>query len=122
MNFSSLGNGSLSRWVITPRPYADFFSNTTAMVSWHLFKNGKLTFVHLHLCEDNPFEYDGDFLCYRVWYPGFLNIACNFRTHLEVISCLIGMLSLHQNGKFYLETREKIICPISLYTYLLYHS
>ncbi|KAK7406492.1 hypothetical protein VNO78_08119 [Psophocarpus tetragonolobus] len=31
MNFSSLGNGSLSRWVITPRPYADFFSNTTAM-------------------------------------------------------------------------------------------
>ncbi|CAJ2646113.1 unnamed protein product [Trifolium pratense] len=30
MNFSSLGNGSLSRWVITPRPYADFFSNTTA--------------------------------------------------------------------------------------------
>ncbi|XP_027360669.1 probable aspartic protease At2g35615 [Abrus precatorius] len=31
MNFSSFGNGSLSRWVITPRPYADFFSNTTAM-------------------------------------------------------------------------------------------
>ncbi|KAL2668840.1 hypothetical protein AAZV13_01G151800 [Glycine max] len=31
MNFSSLGNGSLSKWVITPRPYADFFSNATAM-------------------------------------------------------------------------------------------
>ncbi|XP_057449579.1 aspartic proteinase 36-like [Lotus japonicus] len=31
MNFSSLGNGSLSRWVITPRPSANFFSNTTAM-------------------------------------------------------------------------------------------
>ncbi|XP_061341213.1 aspartic proteinase 36-like isoform X2 [Gastrolobium bilobum] len=30
-NFSSLGNGSLSRWIITPGPYADFFSNTTAM-------------------------------------------------------------------------------------------
>ncbi|TKY70624.1 Aspartic proteinase nepenthesin-2 [Spatholobus suberectus] len=31
MNFSSLGNGSLSGWVITPRPYADVFSNATAM-------------------------------------------------------------------------------------------
>lgn len=31
MNFSSHGNGSLSKWVITPRPYADFFSNATAM-------------------------------------------------------------------------------------------
>ncbi|CAK8539666.1 unnamed protein product [Lathyrus sativus] len=31
MDLSSLGNGSLSRWAITPRPYADFFSNTTAM-------------------------------------------------------------------------------------------
>ncbi|XP_019444898.1 PREDICTED: aspartic proteinase nepenthesin-1-like [Lupinus angustifolius] len=31
INFTSLGNGSLSRWVITPRPYADYISNTTAM-------------------------------------------------------------------------------------------
>ncbi|ESW28744.1 hypothetical protein PHAVU_002G014200 [Phaseolus vulgaris] len=31
LNVSSLGNGSLSKWLITPRPYADFFSNATAM-------------------------------------------------------------------------------------------
>ncbi|MED6137091.1 hypothetical protein PIB30_061709 [Stylosanthes scabra] len=31
MNFSSFGNGSLSQWVITPRTYADYISNTTAM-------------------------------------------------------------------------------------------
>ncbi|BAU00260.1 hypothetical protein LR48_Vigan06g028800 [Vigna angularis] len=31
LNVSSLGNGSLSKWLITPRPYADFFTNATAM-------------------------------------------------------------------------------------------
>lgn len=31
LNFTSSGNDSLSRWAITPRPYADYFSNSTAM-------------------------------------------------------------------------------------------
>ncbi|PNY04746.1 aspartic proteinase-like protein 2-like [Trifolium pratense] len=31
LNFTSFGNDSLSRWVITPRPYADYFSNATTM-------------------------------------------------------------------------------------------
>ncbi|CAJ1929420.1 unnamed protein product [Sphenostylis stenocarpa] len=31
MNVSSLGSSSLSKWLITPRPYADFFSNATVM-------------------------------------------------------------------------------------------
>ncbi|KAL1354630.1 hypothetical protein HN51_006690 [Arachis hypogaea] len=31
MNFTSFGNGSLSQWVITPRTYADYISNTTAI-------------------------------------------------------------------------------------------
>ncbi|CAK8562494.1 unnamed protein product [Lathyrus sativus] len=31
LNFTSSGNDSLSRWAITPRPHAEYFSNTTVM-------------------------------------------------------------------------------------------
>ncbi|XP_027346186.1 aspartic proteinase CDR1-like [Abrus precatorius] len=31
LNFTSLGNDSLSKWAITPKAYADYISNTTAM-------------------------------------------------------------------------------------------
>ncbi|KAI5417968.1 hypothetical protein KIW84_042557 [Lathyrus oleraceus] len=31
LNFTSFGNDSLSRWAITPRPHADYFSNTAVM-------------------------------------------------------------------------------------------
>ncbi|KAL5064038.1 hypothetical protein RYX36_025775 [Vicia faba] len=44
LNLTSFGNDSLSRWAITPRPYADYFSNTTVMS-----KIGRLAEHHMEL-------------------------------------------------------------------------